>query len=39
MTSNLLFDDKIFVFGRDFHQILPVIQQGTQAQIVNATFK
>lgn len=39
MDCDLPFGGKIFVFGGDFRQILPVIPRGSHSQIVNATFK
>ena len=36
---DLPFGGKVFIFGGDFRQILPVIPRGSRAQIVNATFK
>ena len=32
------FGNKIIVFGGDFRQILPVVKNGTQCDIVNASF-
>ncbi|XP_071695650.1 uncharacterized protein [Rutidosis leptorrhynchoides] len=32
------FGGKVVVFGGDFHQILPVIQKGTRAEIVDASI-
>ncbi|CAG8607454.1 15231_t:CDS:2, partial [Racocetra fulgida] len=39
MECNNPFGGKVIVFGRDFHQILPVILKGSHTQIVNATLK
>ena len=37
-ASNLPFGGKIIVLGGDLRQILPVIEGGSRAQIVNATI-
>ncbi|XP_071725808.1 uncharacterized protein [Rutidosis leptorrhynchoides] len=36
--SSLPFGGKVVVFGGDFRQILPVIQRGTRAEIVDASL-
>ncbi|CAG8471117.1 4110_t:CDS:2 [Acaulospora morrowiae] len=38
MENNFPFGNKIFLFGGDFRQVLPIISKGTRAQIVNASF-
>jgi ATP-dependent DNA helicase PIF1 len=38
MENDLPFGGKIFLFGGDFCQVLPVIHKGTRAQIVNAAL-
>jgi hypothetical protein len=38
MHNNLPFGGKIFLFGGDFRQVLPVIRKGTRTQIVNAAL-
>nr|XP_043611794.1 uncharacterized protein LOC122583457 [Erigeron canadensis] len=37
-SSDKPFGGKVILFGGDFRQILPVIQRGTRAQIVNASI-
>ncbi|XP_076916818.1 uncharacterized protein LOC143576665 [Bidens hawaiensis] len=37
-TSGSLFGGKVVVFGGDFRQILPVVQNGTRNDCVNATI-
>ncbi|CAG8527697.1 589_t:CDS:2, partial [Scutellospora calospora] len=36
--NNYPFGSKIIIFVDDFRQVLPVVQQGTRTQIVNASF-
>jgi len=39
LESDLLFGGVPVVFGGDFHQILPVIEKGSRAQIVGASLQ
>jgi hypothetical protein len=36
--QNILFGGKIIVLGGDIRQILPVVEGGTKAQIINAAI-
>lgn len=36
--SDLLFDSKVIVFGRDFHQVLLVVRRGTREQQIDASL-
>nr|XP_043620368.1 ATP-dependent DNA helicase PIF1-like [Erigeron canadensis] len=38
-STHIPFGGKVVVFGGDFRQILPVVQQGTRQDIVNASLK
>ncbi|CAJ0824387.1 6532_t:CDS:2, partial [Entrophospora sp. SA101] len=38
MENELPFGGKIFLFGGDFQQVLPVVHKGTRTQIVNAAL-
>ena len=38
-ASSKPFGAKVFVFGGDWRQVLPVVPQGSRASIVNATLK
>jgi ATP-dependent DNA helicase PIF1 len=38
MGRELPFGRKVMVFGGDFRQVLPVVPQGTMAQITDATL-
>lgn len=38
MGSDLPFGGKIIVFGGDFRQVLPVVRNGTRAQMINASL-
>ncbi|XP_022004351.2 uncharacterized protein LOC110901899 [Helianthus annuus] len=37
-SSNIMFGGKVVVFGGDFRQILPVVQNGSMHDIVNASL-
>ncbi|XP_010683587.1 uncharacterized protein LOC104898232 [Beta vulgaris subsp. vulgaris] len=38
MENDLPFGGKIIVFGGDFRQVLPVVRNGTRAQMIDASF-
>jgi hypothetical protein len=38
MGCELPFGRKMMVFGGDFRQVLPIVPQGTRAQITDATL-
>ncbi|XP_056688781.1 uncharacterized protein [Spinacia oleracea] len=38
MGNDLPFGGKIIVFGGDFRQVLPVVRNGTRAQMIDASF-
>ena len=36
--SSTIFGGKVIAFGRDFHQILPVIPRGSRSYIIHSTI-
>ena len=38
-NEDILFGNKVILFGGDFRQILPVVRKGNRARIINASLK